>query len=277
MAPPRVVDVENALVGREGQAVGNHEVVHQQRDAAQVGCDAVDAGVGQVPLLGRRGQRPRVGEVDAAVGLHHHVVGAVEAAALEAGGHHGDAAVGLGAGDAAAVVLAGNEPALQVAGQAVGAVGWLVVNAGAPARHELDAAVVVDVAEQQVSAVGPPHRPLGRAVVSTVVVGRVPRDLGIGGNDAGEFRGKLLDRHNPLPVLNGVGKGHYSRKRGRKFPSYRGRAEGLAGRKVAWNCYALRDPSARNSSRRFMCLTPVQCKSGESSRSPFHPSSDALR
>ena len=198
VSPARVVDVQHALVGREGQPVGNHEVVYQQRDGAQVRGDAVYPGVLVVPLFGRCGQRPRVGEVDAAVGLHHHVVGAVEAAALEAGGHHGDAAVGLGAGHAAAVVLAGDEAALQVAGEAVGAVGGLVVDAGAFTRHVLNAPVVVDVAKQQVAAVGPPHRPLGRAVVAAVVVGRVPRDLGVGGNDARKFRGKLLDRHNPL-------------------------------------------------------------------------------
>ena len=103
------------------------------------------------------------------------------------------------AGDAAAVVLTGDEPALQVAGEAVGPVGRLVVHAGnTTAGIEPYTPVVVDVAEEQVAALRPPNRPFGRAVVPAVVVGRVPGDFGVGGYDAREFRGVLLDGHGPL-------------------------------------------------------------------------------
>src|SRR5215471_1407395 len=82
----RVVDVEHGLIGGEGEAVGQHEVRGEQAQGAQIGRDAVDTGEGQVPLLGGGRAGPGVGEVDAAIRLHHHVVGAVESAALEAVG-----------------------------------------------------------------------------------------------------------------------------------------------------------------------------------------------
>ena len=58
-----------------------------------------------------------------AVGLHHHVVRPVEAFALEAVGDYGEAAVELLPRDPPRVVLAGDQPALQVASEAVGPVG----------------------------------------------------------------------------------------------------------------------------------------------------------
>src|ERR1700694_3075063 len=50
---------------------------------------------GQVPLLGGGGTAPRVGEVDAAVGLDHDVVGPVELPPPKAVRDHGDAAVNV--------------------------------------------------------------------------------------------------------------------------------------------------------------------------------------
>ena len=64
-----------------------------------------------------------VGEIDAAVGLDDDVVGPVETAALEAVGDHRDAAVELLARHPPGVVLAGDQAALQVAREPVGAVG----------------------------------------------------------------------------------------------------------------------------------------------------------
>ena len=104
------------------------------------GVTPVDAGKGQIPLLRRVGAGPRVGEVDAAVGLDDDVVGPVELAALKAVGDDGEAAVELQPGDAAAVVLAGDEPALQVAGQTVGAVGRLRETVTRPCRARISSA-----------------------------------------------------------------------------------------------------------------------------------------
>ena len=55
-----------------------------------------------------------IGEPDRAVGLHHHVVRRIEALALPAVGDGDDRAVMLGAADAAAGMLAGDQPALAV-------------------------------------------------------------------------------------------------------------------------------------------------------------------
>ncbi len=79
MAMGRVVDIQDRLVGREGQAVGALEVVGQQLERA-VGEDAIDAVMRLLLLLGLDAIG-RVGEVDRAVRFHHHVVGAVQALA----------------------------------------------------------------------------------------------------------------------------------------------------------------------------------------------------
>jgi hypothetical protein len=63
--------------------------------------------------------------VDRAVGFHDDVFQPVEAPALEAVGNNCDATVRLLAGDAARVVLAVQQPALPVAGEAVGTIGRL--------------------------------------------------------------------------------------------------------------------------------------------------------
>src|SRR5437868_3066118 len=63
----------------------------------------------------------RVGEVNAAARIDGQVVGRVVAPALVAVGQHSQGAVRLGAGDAAAVRLAGQQPAPAVEEQSVGA------------------------------------------------------------------------------------------------------------------------------------------------------------
>jgi hypothetical protein len=77
----------------------------------------------QTPLLGCGRAGPRVGEVDAAVGADDNVVRPVESAALKTVGDDRDGAIRFLTGDAAAVVLAGDQSPLLVARQAVGAVG----------------------------------------------------------------------------------------------------------------------------------------------------------
>src|SRR5207245_7272761 len=93
----RVVDVQHRLVGREGEAVRQGKVVHQQVEGP-VGSEAVHTVAGLLLSgdgLGPPARRPhhawpagldgvgRVGEVDGAVGLDHDVVWAVEALALK--------------------------------------------------------------------------------------------------------------------------------------------------------------------------------------------------
>ena len=63
----RVVDVEDAFIGREGQAVRHDKIAHQQSQCAQVSGCAEDAGNGLLPLLPGATESPRIGEVDAAV------------------------------------------------------------------------------------------------------------------------------------------------------------------------------------------------------------------
>src|SRR5215472_8192680 len=84
VAAPGVVDVEHALAGRERKPVGQHEIVDEERERAEIRGEPVDAGKGQVPLLLRCLQGPWIGEIDRTVGFHHHIVWAVEPPPLKA-------------------------------------------------------------------------------------------------------------------------------------------------------------------------------------------------
>src|SRR5262249_43353085 len=70
-----VVDVEHALVGREGEPIGDDEIVGQQRQRAEIGSYTVDPRKSQVPLLRRIGTGPWIGEINATVRLDDHVIG----------------------------------------------------------------------------------------------------------------------------------------------------------------------------------------------------------
>src|SRR5918996_1250379 len=82
-----------------------------------------------------------------------------------------DAAIGIRAGDAAGIVLTGNEAPSAVAGEPVGTVRRLVKEAHPFAWGPLHAPVVVDIAKQQIAALVPPHRALGRAHLTAKTVG----------------------------------------------------------------------------------------------------------
>ena len=167
-----------------------------------------------------------VSEIDRAVGLHHHVVGLVEGVALEAVGDHGDAAVGLFAGDPPRQALAGDQPALGIAGQAVGAVGLLLGDGGALPRRVLDAAVFPDRAEQEIAALLPPHRAFG--VAAAAETGRQLQDRLRGGNDLVEFR---LERVDPLGRLGpggaAIAEGEAARRRHRQHAPARNAVPGI--------------------------------------------------
>ncbi len=157
LRPARVGHVEQPLVGREREPVRVLEVGHEAH--RPVGRDAVHAGVLHLPLRQRHAQAG-VGEVDAPVGLADHVVGPVQALALEAVHEHLEAAVGALSHDAPVVALAEDQPPLQVERGAVAAAGLLphhLVRAarGDPVEHAR--AHVHEVVE----AVGVPERPLG--------------------------------------------------------------------------------------------------------------------
>src|SRR5215831_372840 len=62
-AAAEVGHIEQALVRRERDAVGEYEIIKQQRHGAEIGGDAIDAGMGEVPLLVRDGTE-RIGEVN---------------------------------------------------------------------------------------------------------------------------------------------------------------------------------------------------------------------
>ena len=75
-----VSDVEDGLIGREGQAVGFDEILSHDIDRASLGIGAEDVlpavlALGLVALVVAVDAVRRVREPDAAVRLHDHVVG----------------------------------------------------------------------------------------------------------------------------------------------------------------------------------------------------------
>ena len=135
---------------------------------------------------------PGVREVDAAVRLDHHVIGPIEPPSLEAVGDHGDAAVEFLPGDPSAVMLAGEQPALEVAGQPIGAVRRLLDQGHALARHVLHPPVVMNVTEQQIAAFLPPHWSFGGPLGAAEAIGQHLDRLGQG-DDLFQLRSELLD------------------------------------------------------------------------------------
>ena len=155
----RVVDVQRLFVGREGQAVGQLEVVHEQVHRT-VGIDAVDAVVRLLLALGQVAQAVwRIGKEHLAVGSHHDVVGRVEPLALERVGQRLHVAVRIDARHAASRVLAGDQVAFEVERQAVGVPGGIAERGDLGTFRQGSVAhgsAVRDIREQQV--VAAPHR-----------------------------------------------------------------------------------------------------------------------
>ena len=203
LGAPRVVDVEHRLIGREGEAVWQYKIADQKAHAAEIGGDAVDAGKGQVPLLGRGRTGPRIGKIDAAIGFDDDVIGPIEPAPLEAVGDHRSAAVELLPGDTPRVVLAGNEPALQVSGQPISPVGRLLKDGDALAGIVFHPLVIVNVAEQQITAFFPPQRSFGRTQSAAEPVGQMLDRLG-GGDDPLQFGSQLFDPRRRTTIGHGA-------------------------------------------------------------------------
>src|SRR6185503_12914932 len=161
-------DVEEPLVGREGEAVGTVYAGGGNGDRAVRAIDAIDV----VRELDRRtlalvigkDAEGRVREPDGAVGFHHHVVWRVEGFSVEAIAEHGDPPVVLGARDAPRAMLAGDEAALAIARVAVGEVGRRAKGRDlarllVPAQD----ALVGNVAPEKNAQVAEPHGAFGPA------------------------------------------------------------------------------------------------------------------
>jgi hypothetical protein len=157
LRPPRIGDVEGALVRREGEPVRILEVGEHGDRAARI--DAIDRGIRQLPLRERHPQA-RVGEVDAPVGAAHDVVGPVEALALVAVAEDLDLPVRARPGDAPVAALAHDEPALEIERRAIALAGVLAEDLGLAARREPVEHALPHV-DEVVEAVGMPQRSLG--------------------------------------------------------------------------------------------------------------------
>ena len=194
--------IQPALVGREGQAIGAHHVLHHRLHFAAVRVNAVDPGradfgFGGIAFVVRVNAVGGVGEPDAVVRLDHQVIGRIQAFAVPVAGQHGALTVMLTARDAAATVFAGEHPALAVQGVAVGVPGRLLKHRDravglVPAHHP----VVRNIGPQQVA----PGRHIDRAFCPAAATGEFLQ-VHIAGGIAGEARVQHLKGRGQHRVL----------------------------------------------------------------------------
>ena len=160
-----VVDVEDALVRREAEPVRLVEVVGLAVEFA-VGRDAENPLEAQLPLAlqaeDRHAAVPRVGEVDRAVGLHHHVIGAVQLLAVVVRGQHLALAGRRLAGQCAGHMLADIEIEVGIQRHAVALVVGVAHVARAVHRAPAPTCILRDIAEVETLLAGVPDRPLGK-------------------------------------------------------------------------------------------------------------------
>ena len=161
-------DVEDLFVRREAQPVRPEHAFGDDAGLAGRAVDPVDVhvdlGLGLVAFVIAEQAEDRIGEPDRAVGFHHDVVRRVQPLAVEGVHQHRDRAVIFGADHAASAMLAGDQPALAVAGIAVGEVRRLAEDADrAGFLFPFDDALVGNVAAQQIAPVAEPHRAFGPA------------------------------------------------------------------------------------------------------------------
>src|SRR5882724_5980329 len=89
-------------------------------------------------------------------------------------------------------MLGREQTPLQIAGETVRPVGWLLEHADALAGRVFHAPVAMDVAEQKIAALLPPHRPFGRPEIAAEARGKLLDRLG-GRDDLVKLRRELLD------------------------------------------------------------------------------------
>src|SRR5882724_4983629 len=109
-----IIDVQDLLVWGKAQAIGENKIPYQQVNRFSIRRDTIDPAEVQ---FGFDATHPWIGEIDTAVGFHHHIIRSIQVSAVILVRHHGDAAIQLDAGHAASPTFAGYQPPLSIAGQ----------------------------------------------------------------------------------------------------------------------------------------------------------------
>src|SRR5215470_19986026 len=159
-----IVHVEDALIRREGETIGDNKIPYQDVDCSQIRRDAIDATKIECRL---DASEPWVGKIDAPIGFHHHVVRPVQATTVIVIRHHGDTTIGILAGHTPCEVFAGDEPALEVSGEPISLIGGLLDEGDTRTRRPLHAPIIANVTEQEIASFLPPHGAFGRSTRTT--------------------------------------------------------------------------------------------------------------
>src|SRR5262245_31908168 len=167
--PARVGNVELAFVERESEAIRPHHVGYHSLDLSGRGVGAVHVGgsdlaLGLVALVVGLDAVGGIGKPDRAIRFHNDVVWRIEALAAPIVSYGGDAAVVLGAADAPARMLAGDEPSFAIDSVAIGVVARLAKDADLSVRFVIAKHPVVRyVGPDQIAA----GRKIGRSLRPT--------------------------------------------------------------------------------------------------------------
>src|SRR5207249_2421353 len=137
-------------------------------DVAQVWRDAIHSTEIQFRF---DATEPWISKVEAPIRFHHHIIGAIQTAAVVPIRHHRDAAVRVLAGDTPGEVFARHEAPLPISRQTIGLVGRFL-----PQRHPcfwrpLHAPIIADIAEDEIAPFLPPHWSFSRTARPTETTG----------------------------------------------------------------------------------------------------------
>ncbi len=194
-----VVDVEQALVGREAEAVGLVEqmAVDDKFRRAAAGWNAVDALKAELPrpldAVDRHAAIPGIAEIDRAVRMHADIVRTVEFLIFEMRGNHLAPSVGPLADQGRGSVLADNEIELGVIGHAVAFVRRTLGLDDATLGIPSPAHIAGHIREQQIVMDRMPDRPLREVKTGAYLADRRVRvDQGF------EFRAQRDMRHRSV-------------------------------------------------------------------------------
>src|SRR5712691_333147 len=197
-----VREIDPFVIGREANAVGPGHIVcnffHLPGLAVHAVHGLLDFFVALETLVVAADAVGRVGEPDAAVGMHHDIVGRVEPLALELVRNHRDRAVVFVANHAPAPVLAGKLAALVVESVSVAVAGGIAEHGHAVVVFDpAHLYVVGNVAPHQIA----PHAVPGRAFGPQCAEVQAPDD-GVADDIAAEA---LIQRDDVgIGVLDGL-------------------------------------------------------------------------
>src|SRR5712691_6663414 len=163
-----VIHVEDALVWREGEAIGDNKIPHQYVDRTQIRGDAIDATKIEFRL---DASQPWIGKIDTPIGFHHDIVRPIQATAVIVIRYHGDTAIWILAGHTPCEVFAGDEPALEVPGEPIGLIGRLLNQGGTRARRPLHAPIIPNITKNEIATFLPPHGAFGGSSHATKAPG----------------------------------------------------------------------------------------------------------